>query len=115
MDIPFGRAGAPGMLVGVVPGTAVESKGSVAELCWLETITDNGTAVGLVASNENDAVVGKDGGPVVVAAPVVEPVAGPVAAPVAVPVAVPVADVGAAANVAGLGVAWRASRGLWRA
>jgi len=36
------------MLDGVVPGTAVVARGSVAELGWVETITDKGTAVGFV-------------------------------------------------------------------
>ena len=84
------------MLDGVVPGTAVEAKGSVAELGWLETMSVNGTAVGFVASSETA------GGGAAAGVPVPVPVAAPVAG---------VEAVDEAARAAGLGVAWRASSG----
>jgi hypothetical protein len=67
----FGRGGAFGIEDGVVPGTAVLGRGIVAELGWSELMTDTGTAVGLVASNEKLTTgvdEDKTGAPVVVAA-----------------------------------------------
>jgi len=97
----LGSAGAPGMNVGVVPGTAVESRGLVAELVAFATIDAKGTAVGFVASKgiEND-VVGV-GVPVMTVVPEAVAVMLPGAACVLVP------------DAGGLGEPWRASR--WRA
>lgn len=117
------------MAVGVAPTTAVEGKGIVGELDWLETISDNGTAVGLVDLKVTviDGVVAE--GAEVVPATVPVPVGVGVGigggGGAEVPVAVP--EAGAVLEVAGvpgalateddaLGGAWRAStRRTWRA
>jgi hypothetical protein len=58
------------MLDGVVPGTAVEASGNVAELGWVETMTDRGTAVGFVANRETlGSVVVTEGAAVTPAEP----------------------------------------------
>lgn len=102
------------MAVGVAPTTAVESRGIVGELDWLETISDNGTAVGLVDLRVT-VIAGTvpDGAGVVPTVGVGGGMGGGVL--VAVPDAggaltVEVPDAGwDAARVIALGAAWRAS------
>lgn len=95
--------------MGVAPGVAVDANGLVAELGWSETMAVRGTAVGFVASRENEKVGVAEGGGAPVAGPVTAVEPGPTPAPV--PVATPGIDaVGAGPDGGALTAAlfWRA-------